>query len=322
MLALSLALCCVLGGCAAPVQQRHTATFLGLFDTVTTVVGRSCSEAEFRALSRQVYDELLVYHRLFDAYHDYEGICNVKTVNDRAGIEAVAVDEAIIELLEDCRRYAELTGGKVNVAMGAVTRLWKERASPDEAALLAAAAHTDMADVLMSREGGWVYLADSRLQLDVGAVAKGWAAQRVAQKLPENILISVGGNVCAGGSGVAAEDAPWVVGVQNPDGAQGEYLCRLRLRGGCVVTSGDDQRGSHIIDPDTLQPPDYWRSVTVVCGDSALADALSTALFLLPRSEGEALAQQCGAAVLWVGRDGEIYENAAFGRLEKEGEKA
>jgi thiamine biosynthesis lipoprotein len=63
----------------------------------------------------------------------------------------------------------------------------------------------------------------------------------------------------------------------------------------------------HIIDPDTLMPGAYWRSVSIVCPDSGLADALSTALFLLDREVGEALAAQCGAEVLWVAADGTEY---------------
>ena len=82
-----------------------------------------------------------------------------------------------------------------------------------------------------------------------------------------------------------------------------------------MVTSGDYQRTytvdgkqyHHIIDPTTGMPSTYWRSVTVVCADSALADALSTALFVLPLEEGKALAEECGAEVLWLDADGIVY---------------
>jgi thiamine biosynthesis lipoprotein len=82
-----------------------------------------------------------------------------------------------------------------------------------------------------------------------------------------------------------------------------------------VVTSGDYQRTyqvgdtlyHHIIDPETLFPSVYWRSVTIVCKDSGIVDALSTALFLLPREEGQKLLEQYDAEAMWVDSNGEIY---------------
>ena len=87
-----------------------------------------------------------------------------------------------------------------------------------------------------------------------------------------------------------------------------------------MVSSGDYQRYftvdgvryHHIIDPDTLRPGGLWRAVTVVCADSGLADGLSTALFLLPREEGEELALRCGAQAMWVALDGELSYTGGF----------
>ena len=128
----------------------------------------------------------------------------------------------------------------------------------------------------------------------------------------------MGGNVCA--TGPKDEDGtPWRVGVQNPDGGD-NYLHTLNITGGSVVTSGDYQRCymvdgkiyHHIIDPATLYPSEYWRSVTVLCADSGLADALSTALFLLPYEEGLALAEASGAEALWVNEAGEQFYTPGF----------
>lgn len=326
----------LLAGCAgtpAQEQTQYNATFLNLFDTVTTVVGRAESQEAFAETAQAVHDDLLVYHQLFDVYTDYEGIPNLKTVNDNAGIAPVRVDPIIIDLLLDCREYYALTEGRVNVAMGSVLALWHEARNagvedpanarlPDMAALEEAAAHTDMDCVVIDRENSTVYLTDPEMRLDVGAVAKGWAAQRVAENAPGRMLISVGGNVCA--TGPKTEDgSPWVIGVQNPEQLDGDYLHTLYVSGGSVVTSGDYQRTyqvdgkryHHIIDPDTLMPSEYWRSVTVVCADSGLADALSTALFLMDRESGQALLEQCGADAMWVDADGNIFCSSGFEAL-------
>lgn len=331
-LLLVLALCVALSGCGVRETGPYSVTYLDLFDTVTTIIGRAESQAAFTESARQLHDLLLRYHQLFDIYNDYDGMNNLKTVNDHAGIGPVTVDEAIIALLLDCRSYYDLTGGKVNAAMGSVLELWHEARTasldnpeqsyiPGEKELKAAAAHSSWEDVVIDQQAGTVYLADPELSLDVGAIAKGWAAQRAAEAAPEGMLLSVGGNICATG---ARDDrgTPWNVGVQNPD-VPDEYLQTIPVTNQSIVTSGDYQRYytvdgvryHHIIDPQTLYPAQLWRSVTVVCGDSGLADALSTALFLLPQEEGQALLAQCGAEAMWVDAEGGILYSTGFDAL-------
>ena len=90
-----------------------------------------------------------------------------------------------------------------------------------------------------------------------------------------------------------------------------------------MVTSGDYQRAymvdgelyHHIIDPDTLYPGSLWRAVTVVCPDSGLADALSTALFLLPMEEGQKLLDACESTAMWVDAEGNMYYSTGFEEL-------
>jgi len=328
-----LLLAVLLSGCSVrqPERKQYTATFLTLFDTVTTIVGRAESEEAFTEQAQAVHDALLEYHRLFDIYSEYEGIRNLKTVNEQAGDGPVRVDERIIALLLDCRAYWETTEGSVNAAMGSVLQLWHEARAdgidnpanaylPDAAALTEAAAHMDFSDVIIDEVASTVYFADPALRLDVGAIAKGWAVQRVCEQLPPGMLVSVGGNVCA--TGPKTEDgAPWVIGIQNPAGDG--YLHTINVTGGCVVTSGDYQRTyavdgvlyHHIIDPRTLYPSAQWRSVTVVCDDSGTADALSTALFVLPWEDGLTLLERYGAEAMWVNTDGELFYSPGFETL-------
>ena len=330
ILALLLILCLLLSGCAGAgeEQKQYTATFLTVFDTVTTIIGRDVSEEAFSQKAQAVHDELLVYHQLFDIYNVYDGLNNLKTVNDHPG-EAIEVDQAVIDLLLDCKAYYELTGGRVNAAMGSVLYLWHEAREdglddianaylPDGEALREAASHASWDDVVIDAENRTVTILDPALRLDVGAIAKGWSVQRAADNAPEGLLISVGGNVCATGP-KDASGTPWVVGVQDPDGGE-NYLHTLYLTKGSMVTSGDYQRAylvdgeiyHHIIDPDTLYPGNKWRAVTVVCPDSGLADALSTALFLLPQDAGQALLDQCGSEAMWVDAEGNLYYSTGF----------
>ena len=335
LLCLLLLISVLLCGCSAPLQpqqKQYTATFLTLFDTVTTIVGRADSEESFTGIAQQIHDELLQYHQLFDIYNEYEGLNNLKTVNDCAGIRPVAVDQRIIMLLKDCKAYYEATGGRVNVAMGSVLRLWHEARSdgindpvnarlPDAGALNAAASHRDPDSVVIDEENATVFITDPQVQLDVGAIAKGWAVQQVSLTAPQGLLISVGGNVCATGP---KDDGgtPWVIGIQDPDGGS-SYLHTVFLSEGSIVTSGDYQRAyqvdgtlyHHIIDPDTLYPGTLWRSVSVVCEDSGLADALSTALFLLSREDGQQLLDRFNAKAMWVDAGGNLFYSSGFEAL-------
>ena len=235
--ALVLTLSMLLCGCtgAGEEQKQYSATFLTVFDTVTTILGRDVREAAFTEKAQAVHDELLRYHQLFDIYNEYEGLKNLKTVNDHPG-EAVSVDKAIVDMLLDCKAYYELTGGRVNAAMGSVLRRWHEAREdglndfanaylPDGEALAQAAEHADWDDVLIDEANNTATIADPGRRLDVGATAKGWSVQRAAETAPEGLLICVGGNVCATGP-KDSTGTPWVVGVQEPDGGD-NYLHTL-----------------------------------------------------------------------------------------------
>lgn len=320
-----LLLLLLLTGCGAEKQVYQT-VYLDVFDTVTTVRGYETSEEAFQQRAEQVHRALLEYHRLFDIYNDWPG--GLKDVNDNAGIAPVQVDEKVLALLSDCREDYARTGGKVNAAMGSVLSLWHQAreagledpakaALPDMEALKEAANHVSFDTVIIDQEAGTVFLTDPAQRLDVGAIAKGWAAQKAAGLLPEGYMLNVGGNVCTRGTKPGGEK--WNVAIQSPNAGE-PNLCVLSLAGQSLVTSGDYQRSytvdgknyHHIIDPETLMPSSYWRSVSILCGDSGLADCLSTALFLLPLEEGQALAEECGVEAMWVDAELNITQTPGF----------
>ena len=257
MFPLLLALLLLCGCTAAPAKtgetasKRYEATFLTLFDTVTTIVGYAETEADFTATAQAIHDDLLEYHQLYDIYNEYEGMNNLKTVNDHAGEAPVSVDRKIIDLLLFSKDLYTRTGGKVNIAMGSVLSLWHdarelgvqypdEAALPDRDALERAAAHTDINSIQIDEEKDTVFFSDPEVRLDVGAIAKGYAVQQVCGSAPAGLLISVGGNVCATGP-KPETGQPWVVGIQNPDAPE-EYLHTIYVEDFSVVTSGDYQR--------------------------------------------------------------------------------
>ena len=328
-----------LGGCATKepspagdFQQLNSyqETYLGLFDTVTIVKGYAESEEAFKEALVPFHEEFSLCHKLFDIYEDYENLPNVKTINDQAGIEPVKVDDRIISLLLFCKDVYEFTNCTVDVTLGPVLSLWHDAREvgeadeqkayiPDMKDLESATDHCGFDKLVIDEANSTVMLTDSEARLDVGAIAKGYAIQKASEELPEGYIISVGGNVLATG-GKEGGDIPWVIGVRNPDGEADDYIDTVNIIKGSVVTSGDYQRFyvvdgkpyHHIIDPETLMPGDYWRSVTIICDDSGLADALSTAAFLMDRESGEKIVLSHGAEAMWVDYEGNVFYTEGF----------
>ena len=301
--------------CGKPKAFQKTS--IAYFDTVITVTAYAESEAEFNALADEIFDEFARFHALYDIYQEYDGVTNLCTINKTAGDSPVVVDAQVMELLSFGKSVHALTNGGTNIAMGSVLSLWhearKRELPPDIELLTEAAAHTDINDLVLDEEKSTVFFADPALLLDVGAIAKGYAAERIASDLEargiSGVLLNVGGNLIAVGNSV-----PWKVAVQHPE-TSGAYLQKLTLSEGTLVTSGsyqryfikDGVRYHHIIDPVTLYPKNEFLQVTVLCSDSGLADALSTALFNLSYEEGLALIETLdGAEALWYTADGRL----------------
>lgn len=323
-------------------QHRYSADFLVLFNTATRMIGYAESEETFQDQSQFIYDRLEFYHQHYNRFETVEGLNNIRTINQQAGKTPVPVDESILDLLEISQAAYEASNGKVNVMIGAVTDLWhnyRDRYQYDEAGaqlpsqedLQAAAAHISMESLVLDREKGTAYITDPDAQLDVGAIAKGYAVQRVVDEARAygitNMLLSVGGNVAAIGTKFdnQGQAENWSVGIQNPDGSNDEISPSLKLAGMSLVSSGayeryyvyDGQAYGHIIDPETLFPPRRYQQVTIAAQDSGQADICSTALFIMDLEEGKEFAKAQGIEALWILQDGSLVYTEGFRNYEK-----
>jgi thiamine biosynthesis lipoprotein len=325
-----------LTACGAGKATRYEAEFLELFDTMTKIVGYSDNKEEFTKFSQLIYDDLKRYHQLYDIYNDYNGFNNMKTINDNAGIKPVKVDRKIIDLLLFGRDWYKNTNGKVNIAYGAVLSIWhhyREAGTddPDNAELppmnqlREASRHTDINKMFIDQANSTVFLEDPEMSLDVGAIGKGYAAEQVSRHVMQSgytsALISVGGNVRAIGN-KADSGKSWNAGIQNPHGDSSSLkLPVVSLADDSLVTSGDYERYytiagknyHHIIDPETLFPAAYFTSVTIICKDSGIADALSTSVFNMPYEQGLKLIESLpDVDALWIFKDDSIKYSSHF----------
>ena len=327
------AVCC---SCGIPLNnQRFSRSFADLFDTVSSITAYDTSESDFEKHYELLYSRLEEYHRLYDIYDEYDGINNLKTLNDKAAQAPIRVDERITDLLEYGKEVYTLSGGKTNICFGAVTSLWhdaqKTKQLPDEEKLREAAEHCDIDSLIIDRENSTVFFADKKLKLDVGAIAKGYAAREICEYAKESLwdsaMLSLGGNICTYGFKNNDGKSQWNVQIENPQQASEEGIAIVQINDMSVVTSGDYQRYfeldgkryCHIINPDTLYPSEYMASVSVICANSALADALSTTLFNMSIDEGKALIEKTdGADAVWVDKEyNTVYSSGFEGYVEK-----
>ena len=303
------------------------------FNTVTILSSYGAATAEEFAAYVKTVDEMLGhYHKLFDIYYEYAGVNNIKTINKNAGKEPVAVEEELIVFLEYCKELYAVTKGQTNILFGSVLKLWhdaRETADetagyldksllPTEDALAEAAKHTSIDLLVIDKEAKTVYISDPAASIDVGAIAKGYAASKVAEKLKADgadaMALNAGGNIVT--IGLKPGNEQWITGIKNPNGTEANSLiCRVKLGETSLVTSGNYERYflsdgkiyHHIIDPETRMPAEHFASVSVFTPNGGLADALSTALFCMSYEEGLALIGEInGVEALWVCHDGTI----------------
>ncbi len=314
---------------------RYQASFLDVFDTKTDVVGYSTSEEDFTKQVSLLKEKLEYYHKLYDIYNNYEGMNNIKTINDNAGIAPVCVSQDIIDLLLFSKEMYEKTNGQMNIAMGSVLKIWHDYRDeglnnpqaaelPPMEDLQEAAKYCDINQIIIDEKEKTVYLPDANMSIDVGSIGKGYAVQRMSEYAKEigmeSVLFSVGGNVCAVGK--KFDGSNWRIGIKNPDlSSEEEYVRKVDIADNCVVTSGDYQRYyivdgkeyCHIIDGDTLMPANYFASVSIVAEDSGMADALSTSVFNMPFEDGLAFVNSLeDVEAMWILHDGSVEYSENF----------
>lgn len=314
-------------------SNRFSESYLEYFDTVTVLTVSNVSQKEFDEIAYFVKNELKNYHMLFDIYNLYEATNNIKTINDNAGVAPVCVSDELIEFLEYSIDLYDTTNGYFNIALGSVLKLWhecRENATkepesariPDKERLIYASLHTNIDDIIIDRASGTVFLKDKEMSIDVGAIAKGYTAQKIYDKLRAlgyaDFVLSIGGNVIASGNknGTSA----WQIGIEDPSDTS-KTICSLSLSERSLVTSGSYQRYytvgevryHHIINPYSLMPENNYLAVSVIHTDSGLADAMSTALFNMSYEiGGELVKNTAELEAMWILNDGTIKYSENF----------
>ena len=291
-------------GCTS-APQKNTAVGFHM-DTVITLTGY-CDEE----LLREAIDLCAEYEKLLSRTLQGSDIWNV----NHAKGEAVYVSDDTVRVLELALEVCESSGGALDITIAPAVDLWDfksgETVIPAKDDIAAAMEQVDYTKVFL--DGNTVRVPEG-MQIDLGAVAKGYIADRVAQFLSdkgvESATLNFGGNVIAMGS--KPDGSGWNIGIQDPAAPTGDSAAVLSVQGLSVVTSGVYQRGfdldgvryHHILDSETGYPVQNGvASVTIISSESALGDALSTACFAMGR-EGLDFVRSMGAEAVIIYSDG------------------
>lgn len=318
-------------------------TYYDYFDTVSTILTYSNDKESFEKQCELLEKEMDRYNKLYNSYDSFEGVNNFKTINDKAGIEPVKVDPEIIELIEYSEKIYDLTEGNINIAMGSLLGLWHEyremsldnpdkAAIPSEKELVEKSNHKDIKAIEIDKEKSTVYIKDPDVKLDIGAIGKGFATEKIAKKLKQagftKGILSVGGDDVIIGDNPNNSQGLWKIAVQNPflDQKDKPYSSIVSVKNSSVVTSGDYQRFftvdgknyHHIIDPATRYPSTRWKSVSVKADSISLADSLSTYFFIVDHETGLKKAMENKVEAYWIDQEGNEYRTDGWQAMEEE----
>jgi thiamine biosynthesis lipoprotein len=294
-----------------------------LMDTIVsiTVVADSKDTAE-KAIEK-TFAEIGRFGDLINFYADKSELAEI---NRNAGLHSVKVSPETLDVIEKAVFTAEKSGGAFDPTIGPIMRLWDflNKNKPPESMILQALPLVNYKDILIDRTNTTVFLKRKGMMLDLGGIAKGYAADLAVDSLKKggilSGLVSIAGDIRT--FGVKPDKSPWTIGIKNPrqTGEKDEIVAKIRLSDRAISTSGDyerffiseDKRYHHLLDPKTGRPASGCRSVSIVTDKAVNTDAFSTAVFILGPEKGMKLMKEMGMDAMIIDSSGTIHMTDAI----------
>jgi thiamine biosynthesis lipoprotein len=287
----------LISSCAQPVSSQ--AEF---------VLGTVCSITLYDHKKKQES----VYNEVFTRLREIENLMSVNIsdsdvsrINAAAGIAPVQVHEDVFKVIERAIFFSRLSDGAFDPSVGPLVSLWGINSDnpqvPPREAIERIILFINWHNIDLDKQTNSVFLRRQFMTLDLGAIAKGYAADEAAAILKnagiKRAVIDLGGNIVI--LGEKKDASPWRVGIQKPNTGRGEYIGIIQIpKAATVVTSGvyeryfeaQGRRYHHIFSPLQGYPANNGLvSVTIIASVSMDADALSTAVFVLGFEKGRTL---------------------------------
>lgn len=280
---------------------------LGTVNTITLYDGFAPE------IAVQVKKRVLDLHRRFSLF---EQESDISKINEQAGMKAVPVHQDTFFVLFHALAYGRETQGAFDITSGAASRLWRDAVRsariPSELDIAGCRSLCGLADLILDKADDTAFLRRNGQQIDLGGIAKGYAADEAVRILKKykihNALINFGGTVIA----IGREQK---IGIQNPFQTSGVSMADIMVKNKAVVTSGSYEQGfffegvryHHIIDPRTGWPADSGLLSVTLIGDSAMElDALATGICVLGEKNSLPILERHGIEAIFISNDGEI----------------
>ncbi len=299
-----------------------------LMGTIVFVTGVAADEATAKEAVAAGLKEI---RRLEELLSTWIPESELSRVNADAGGQPVKVSRETIDLLQHSLKMDELTEGGFNIAVGPAVAAWnvsEKGRIPERKELEAVRSLIDLNNMKLNHKAGTAFLAVSGMQVDVGGIGKGYAADLVADVMKaagaSAGVVAISGDVKTFGR--MPDGQQFLFGIQHPRKEQGHVLATIELEDEAVSTAGDYQRYfeqdgiryHHILNPKTLQPARSTQSVTVIASQGVMADGLDTGIFVMGPEKGMALIERLpGIEGVIVDAEGKVKISSGLkGRLQ------
>lgn len=261
---------------------------------------------------------------------NFEGLMNffvdsseVSKLNQAAGFNEVLLSKDTYKVIKKAKEYSELCGGSFDITIAPLVTLWsifsKNQRVPSKLEIEGVLHLVNYKDIILNDEIKSAKLPKPGQRIDLGGIAKGYAADKIIKIYKKNgvksAFINLGGNVLTLGN--KPDGSPWSIGIQNPFAKRGEFIGAIKASNETIVTSGDyvryfeadNARYHHILDPRTGYPSTSGIiSATIIGKNSMQADALSTAIFILGLEKGLELINKINSLeAIFITSDKRVY---------------
>ncbi len=309
-------------------EQQRFEQFRMQMGTKVRIVLYADSEDDARKSASAAFDRI---QQLDEILSDYNPESELMRLCRNGHERPTQVSPELFFVLEKSVRYSILSWGAFDVTVGPLVTLWRQARRteqlPSAESLKKAQSLVSYKNLLAHPDKSTVFLRRSGMKLDLGGIAKGYAVDQALAVLStygiKSALVDAGGDIGVSQAPPGRQDG-WRISIQNPAGAGLAEEATVVLRQGAVATSGDAEqfveiagrRYSHIVDPRTGFGVQHSASVTVIAPDCITADALATALSVLPPQEGIELAEsQRGVACYIIIREKSSYRRFLSSRM-------